>query len=85
METPLTQYITPNSPPMSLKEYEKAGGYKAVNTASEHKNRASSFHQMPLFLNYLKLKFITIVQTLALPHERTCLSQRGEGRPDWKV
>jgi len=30
METPLTKHITPNEPPMSLKEFEKVGGYDAV-------------------------------------------------------
>lgn len=31
METPLTKHIRPNSPPMSLKEYESVGGYQSVN------------------------------------------------------
>lgn len=30
METPLTQHIKANKPPMNLKEYEQAGGYQAL-------------------------------------------------------
>ncbi len=30
METPLTQYIKPDMPPMGIKEYRKAGGYDGV-------------------------------------------------------
>lgn len=30
METPLTQHIKPNKPPMNLKEYEQSGGYQAL-------------------------------------------------------
>jgi NADH-quinone oxidoreductase subunit F len=33
METPLTRHITPNATPMSLREYEKVGGYDAVKKA----------------------------------------------------
>ncbi len=33
MERPLTKNIRPGWPPLSLKEYEKAGGYKAVRKA----------------------------------------------------
>ncbi len=33
MEKPLTQHIKPNEPPMSLNEYEKVGGYKAMQRA----------------------------------------------------
>ncbi len=33
MEKPLTEYITPGSPPLSLNEYRKAGGYKGVDKA----------------------------------------------------
>jgi NADH-quinone oxidoreductase subunit F len=33
METPLTQYITPHAPPLTFREYEKAGGYDAVKKA----------------------------------------------------
>ena len=33
MERPLTQHITPGREPLSLKEYEKAGGYQAVRKA----------------------------------------------------
>ena len=33
MEKPLTQHIKPNEPPMNLSEYEKVGGYKAMQRA----------------------------------------------------
>lgn len=33
MEKPLTQYIKVNGPPLSLKEYEKAGGYEGLRKA----------------------------------------------------
>jgi len=33
METPLTEHISRNRPPLGLKEYEQAGGYRAVNIA----------------------------------------------------
>jgi len=33
METPLTQYIKPGTPPPGIKEYEKAGGYDGVQRA----------------------------------------------------
>lgn len=33
MEKPLTKYITPGAPPLTLKEYEKVGGYDAVRKA----------------------------------------------------
>jgi NADH-quinone oxidoreductase subunit F len=33
MERPLTKHITPGAPPMSLKEYEKAGGFAGVRKA----------------------------------------------------
>lgn len=33
METPLTQYIKPGSPPADFSEYEKAGGYNGVRMA----------------------------------------------------
>ncbi len=33
MEVPLTQYIKPGSPPLKLKDYEKAGGYNGVRKA----------------------------------------------------
>jgi NADH-quinone oxidoreductase subunit F len=33
MERPLTQNIRPGQEPLSLKDYEKAGGYRAVRKA----------------------------------------------------
>ena len=33
MERPLTQHISPNRPPLNLKEYEQAGGYAALRKA----------------------------------------------------
>ena len=33
MERPLTKNIRPNEAPLSLEEYEKAGGYQAVRKA----------------------------------------------------
>ena len=33
MERPLTKNIRPGQPPLSMKEYEKAGGYQAVRKA----------------------------------------------------
>src|SRR4051812_35292735 len=33
METPLTQHIRPDRNPLSLKEYEKVGGYQSVRKA----------------------------------------------------
>jgi NADH-quinone oxidoreductase subunit F len=33
METPLTQHIQPGGIPMTLKEFEKAGGYKGLHKA----------------------------------------------------
>jgi NADH-quinone oxidoreductase subunit F len=33
MERPLTQHITPGGPPLSLKDFEKTGGYAAVHKA----------------------------------------------------
>lgn len=33
MERPLTQHIRPGQPPLSLKEYEKVGGYESIRKA----------------------------------------------------
>ena len=42
MEKPLSQHIVPGRAPLSLKEYEKVGGYEAVRKvmANEEKERA---------------------------------------------
>ena len=36
MERPLTQNIRPSAEPLSLQEYERAGGYQAVRKALQH-------------------------------------------------
>src|ERR671934_2959861 len=36
MERPLTQNIRPGEEPLSLQEYERAGGYQAVRKALQH-------------------------------------------------
>src|SRR5919206_5177934 len=36
MERPLTQHIRPGEEPLSLQEYERAGGYQAVRKALQH-------------------------------------------------
>src|SRR5918912_4466750 len=36
MERPLTQNIRPDAEPLSLREYERAGGYQAVRKALQH-------------------------------------------------
>jgi NADH-quinone oxidoreductase subunit F len=36
MERPLTQNIHPGEEPLSLQEYERAGGYQAVRKALQH-------------------------------------------------
>src|SRR6476620_10726193 len=40
MEQPLTQHINANRPPLSLKEYEKVGGYSAVRKVLQQKDPA---------------------------------------------